>query len=64
MACAIGAGCVALIAEWSLTNQATNSVSARNLLIRGADRSGITVPDRSWGFGRINIYETFIDIGQ
>lgn len=29
MACAIGAGCVALIAEWSLTNQATNSVSAR-----------------------------------
>lgn len=64
MACAIGAGCVALIAEWSLTNQATNSVSARNLLIRGADRSGITVPNRSWGFGRINIYETYVDIGQ
>ncbi len=64
MACAIGGGAVALIAEWSLTNQSTNSLSARNLLIRGADRTGISVPDRSWGFGRLDIYQTFIAIGQ
>lgn len=64
MACAIGGGATALIAEWSLTNQTTNSPSARNLLIRGADRTGITVPDRSWGFGRLDIYQTFVNIGQ
>lgn len=64
MACAIGGGVVALIAEWSLTNQTTNSLSAKNLLIRGADNQGISVPDRSWGYGFINIYQTFVNIGE
>lgn len=64
MACAIGGGAVALIAEWSLTNQTTNSLSAKNLLIRGADSQGIIVPDRSWGYGFINIYQTFVNIGE
>lgn len=64
MACAIGGGAVALIAEWSLDNQTTNSLSAKNLLIRGADRQGISVPDRSWGYGFINIYQTFVNIGE
>ena len=64
MACAIGGGAVALIAEWSLDNQTTNSLSAKNLLIRGADRQGISVPHRSWGYGFINIYQTFVNIGE
>ncbi len=64
MASAIGGGIVALIAEWSLANQTTNSLSAKNLLIRGADRQGISVPDRSWGYGFVNIYQTFINIGE
>lgn len=64
MACAVGGGAVALIAEWSLDNQTTNSLSAKNLLIRGADRQGISVPDRSWGYGFINIYQTFVNIGE
>ena len=64
MACAIGGGAVALIAEWSLDNQTTNSLSAKNLLIRGADRQGISVPDRSWGYGFINIYQSFVNIGE
>ncbi len=64
MAAAIGAGAVALIAEWSLENIPTSSIGAKNYLIRGADREGLSVPDRSWGWGRLNIYQTFIRVGE
>lgn len=64
MACALGGGMVALIAEWSLTNQSTNSLSAKNILIRGADTEGIIIPDRSFGYGKADIYESFIELGR
>jgi len=32
---------------------------AKKYLIRGADRTGITVPNRAWGNGTLNLYDTF-----
>ncbi len=62
MACALGGGITALIAEWSLRGQTNNTVSARNLIIRGADSEGISVPDRSFGYGRVDIYNSFLEL--
>lgn len=62
MACALGGGITALIAEWSLRGRPNNTVSARNFLIRGADSEGISVPDRSFGYGRVDIYNSFIEL--
>lgn len=57
------AGALALFAEWSVENMPTSNVSAKKYFIRGANREGLETPDRAWGWGRLDIYETFIKIG-
>ena len=63
IAAAHGTGVAALLLEWGILrgnapNMDTNEV--KKLLIRGAVRSGERVyPNREWGYGRLNIFETF-----
>lgn len=64
MAVGIGSGAVALIAEWSLRNTPVNNTTAKKYLIRGADREGLVVPDTSWGWGRLDVYSSFVSIGE
>lgn len=64
MAAAVGGGILAMFAEWSIPETPTNSTSAKQYLIRGADVSNISVPSRTWGWGRVNIYNTFVNISE
>lgn len=64
MAAGIGSGAVALIAEWSMRNTPVNNTTAKKYLIRGADREGLVIPDTSWGWGRLDLYSSFISIGE
>ena len=64
MAAGIGSGAVALIAEWSLRNTIVSNATAKKYLIRGADREGLVVPDTSWGWGRLDLYSSFVSIGE
>ena len=59
---AVAAGAIALLAEWAIVRGndiAMDTQKAKKYLIRGADRSGITVPSREWGNGTLNLYSTF-----
>ncbi|MCD7826148.1 MAG: S8 family peptidase [Clostridiaceae bacterium] len=61
-AAAITAGTVAILAEWAIIDQndlSLDTVKAQKYLIRGADRSGITVPNQTWGNGTLDIYNVF-----
>lgn len=62
-AAAVTAGSVALIMEWGIVrgNYSTiNNVGIKNALIRSADReTQKTYPDKSYGWGRLNLYRTF-----
>ncbi len=66
VAAAHNTGISALLLEWgvslgNLTNLA--SIEIKNLLIRGAERSPQEeYPNPAWGYGIINIYNTFINI--
>ena len=62
IAAAVGAGIVALFAEWSIPDQPTNSIAAKKYLISGARTDNLEVPNRSWGWGRIDIYNTFVNL--
>ncbi|NLJ89340.1 MAG: S8 family peptidase [Clostridiales bacterium] len=59
-------GLATLLLEWgiSLDNFPTlSSVEIKNMLIRGAIRSPTNVyPNTDWGYGIVNIYNTFINI--
>ena len=63
VAAAIGASACALMMEWgvvrgNIPDMDTNNI--KKLLIRGAVRSGErTYPNREWGYGRLNVFETF-----
>ena len=62
MAAAITAGAVALLAEWALVQRndlSMDTVKAKKYFIRGADRSGITVPSTIWGNGTLDLYGIF-----
>lgn len=63
VAAAHSAGIVGLMLEWGviLGNQPSiNTLEIKNYLIRGAKRvSTLTYPNRDWGFGSIDIYNTF-----
>ena len=56
-------GIVALMMEWGevLGNQKNiNSLDIKNYLIRGAKRSSnLTYPNRDWGYGILDVYNTF-----
>lgn len=62
VAAAQGAGLSALMMQWGITerhNLDMNTVKIKNYFIRGAKRKDIIYPNNEWGYGEIDIYETF-----
>lgn len=63
---ALTAGSSALLLEWGMKQQAYQyffTSQIKNYLIRGADRTpDLTYPNREWGYGTLNIYQSFTSI--
>lgn len=62
VAAAHGAGCAAMLLEWGIVhenNMGMNSVTAKYYFIKGARQNNIDVPSKSFGWGELDIYETF-----
>lgn len=63
VAAAHTAGIAAMLLEWGVVRgniPRMSTVEIKKLLIRGARReSGITYPNRDWGYGMIDIFNTF-----
>lgn len=70
VAAAHGAGCAALMLQWSMESMAQEYINGnqiRQYLIRGAERPGVregifdirTYPNKEWGWGLLNINNTF-----
>lgn len=61
--CAHAAGITAMMLEWAIVRgnyPGVDAVEVKKLLIRGAVRSNtLQYPNRDWGYGIINIYNTF-----
>lgn len=60
---AIAAGASALYLEWAVERGNSTSITTaeiQNELIRGADRvNGREYPNREWGYGTLDLYQTF-----
>lgn len=60
---AITAGASALALEWGILREnapAMNSVEVKNLLIRGCERDNtMKYPNPEWGYGKLNLYNSF-----
>lgn len=67
-AASITAGAVALILEWLLTYEnvpGIDSYQIKSLLILGAVRPNtMEYPNREWGYGQLNLYNTFETLRQ
>lgn len=67
-AAALTAGGAALLLEWGVVrgNRLTmGTPEIRQLLIRGADRNpSLLYPNRSWGYGTLNLYQAFAALGR
>ena len=64
VAAAHTAGAVACLVTWGIGqghNPALSDATIRAYLIRGADRSpAYTYPNTEWGYGTLNLYQTFL----
>lgn len=62
------AGAVASLFTWGIVrgnNVAMSDTSVRAYLIRGADRnSSLSYPNREWGYGTLNLYQSFLRIRE
>ena len=67
-AAAVTAGAAALLLEWGIVRgerPGMDTTGIKQLLIRGADRtSSLAYPDRSWGWGTLNLYAAFQALGR
>ena len=63
MSSSITAGAAALMLEWGIVkgnDTALNTYRIRSFLIRGCDRdSNIQYPSHQWGYGRLNLFQSF-----
>lgn len=68
VAAAIAAGAVADIFAWGFTggnNDNLTSVSVRSMLVRGARRNpAFTYPNREWGYGTLDLYQSFLNLRE
>jgi subtilisin family serine protease len=68
VAAAITAGVVAILMEWGIVQGNMKSLDGdvtRLLLISGCSRDeGILYPNTRWGYGKLNLYGTFLRIKQ
>lgn len=66
IATGITAGAAALIMEWvvyRLQQKTIDSTQIRNLLVLGTEkRPNETYPNREWGYGTLDVYNTFLTI--
>lgn len=64
VATAITAGAVACLFSWGFTqgnDMTLTSISVKSILIRGAERKeAFRYPNRQWGYGTLNLYQTFL----
>ena len=64
VAAALTAGSVASLLSWGLVwnnDPGMSGAAIRSYLIRGADRNRpYTFPNREWGYGSLNLYNTFL----
>lgn len=61
-AAAVTAGAGILMAEWGLlkgNDPNLDSVGVQKYLIRGANRTGRSFPNREWGYGTLDLYGVF-----
>ncbi len=67
-AAAVTTGAVALLMEWGIVKNNMPSINGdlvRNLLIAGCDRTeGMEYPNVRWGYGRLDLYNTFDSIRE
>lgn len=66
-AAAVTAGAAILLAEWGLVRENDlnmDSVGVQKYLVRGADRSGRSFPNREWGYGTLDLYGVFESLRQ
>ena len=68
VAAALVAGAVADLFTWGIVrgnNTAMSDASVRAYLIRGANRNpAYTYPNREWGYGTLDLYQTFLRIRE
>lgn len=68
VAAAHTAGAVASLLSWGIVegnDPAMNSASVRGYLVRGADRSpAYTYPNREFGYGTLNLYQSFLQLRE
>lgn len=66
LASAVTSGAVALLLEWIIQQLGYPGIDAsqiKSLLILGAVRTpNMTFPNREWGYGQLNVYNTFEEI--
>ena len=68
VAAAITAGAVANLLSWGIVegnNPAMSEAAIRSYLVRGASRSkAFTYPNPEWGYGTLNLYNTFLQLRE
>ncbi len=68
VAAAITAGACALMLQWGIVEGnevAMNTYLIKSYLIRGCERDpGIIYPNEQWGYGRLNLYNSFAQLGE
>ena len=65
VAAAHTAGAAAMLLEWAIYGQndiGMNTTTCKQYLIKGARREGMTTPNRSFGWGEVDIYNTFASL--
>ncbi|MDR1638577.1 MAG: S8 family peptidase [Clostridiales bacterium] len=66
VATAFVTGACALLLQWGLVNgnvASMNTYHIKSLLIQGCERdSGVAYPNDQWGYGRLNLYNTFLQM--
>lgn len=62
VATGIAAGASALLMEWVARQpgiHGMNSIEIRNMIVLGANqREGMEYPNREWGYGTLNLYQS------
>ncbi|MDO4268962.1 MAG: S8 family serine peptidase, partial [Eubacteriales bacterium] len=65
---AIAAGAAACILSWGYTehnDETLTGTSVKAMLIRGAGRiPAFSWPDRQWGYGTLNLYQSFLSLRE
>jgi subtilisin family serine protease len=66
VATAFVTGACALLLQWGLVNgnvASMNTYHIKSLLIQGCERDpGVAYPNDQWGYGRLNLYNTFLQM--